>query len=59
MYTLINKLGQYLYQTYRGDFIFSNATNLLFATEEQATNWLHFNSIFFDSEDVIVTEYKE
>ena len=59
MYTLINNDGQYLYKTYRGDFIFSNSTNMLFDTEEQATNWLHYNSIFFDSKDMNVTEYKE
>ena len=54
MYTLINNDGQYLYKTYRGDFIFSNSTNMLFDTEEQATNWLHYNSFRFKNEDVTV-----
>lgn len=54
MYTLINNDGQYLYKTYRGDFIFSNSTNMLFDTEEQATNWLHYNSFRFKNESVTV-----
>lgn len=58
MYTL-SKNGQYLYKTYRGDFIFSSTSNVLFVTEEQATNWLHFNSFRFDSNSVTVVEYKE
>ena len=49
MYTII-KEGKYLYKTYRGDYIFTDVTNVLFDTEEQATNWLHFNSDRFDSE---------
>lgn len=49
MYTII-KEGKYLYKTYRGDYIFADVTNVLFDTEEQATNWLHFNSDKFDSE---------
>lgn len=54
MYTLINNDGQYLYKTYRGDFIFSNSTNMLFDTEEQATNWLYYNSFRFKNESVTV-----
>jgi len=49
MYTIV-KEGKYLYKTHRGDYIFSDVTNVLFDTEEQATNWLHFNSDRFDSE---------
>ena len=59
MYTLINNDGQYLYKTYRGDFIFSNSTNMLFDTEEQATNWLHYNSFRFKNESVTVLNLLE
>ena len=59
MYTLINNDGQYLYKTYRGDFIFSNSTNMLFDTEEQATNWLYYNSFRFKNESVTVLNLLE
>ena len=59
MYTLINNDGQYLYKTYRGDFIFSNSTNMFFDTEEQATNWLHYNSFRFKNESVTVLNLLE
>lgn len=49
MYTIV-KEGKYLYKTHRGDYVFADVANVLFDTEEQAINWLHFNSDRFDSE---------
>lgn len=57
MYTLINDDGKYLYKTYNEIFIFSDITNMFFDTEEQATNWLYYNSFRFKNENVTVVNY--
>ena len=58
MMYVLKKDNQYLYKTSKGEYIFSNVTNMFFATEEHATNWLHFNAYRFDSKDVIIERYK-
>lgn len=53
MYVL-RKGFNFLYKTHRGDYIFASEPNMFFHTEEQATNFLHYNSTSFDVNGVSV-----
>lgn len=53
MYVLRKGLN-FLYKTYRGDYIFAKEPNVFFYNEDQATNFLHYNSDRFDANGVVV-----